>query len=450
MESYLDVYRRKTVSSERFFKRAKEVMPGGVCHNMHYFSPYPLYVKGAKGPKFWDLDGNEYVDLWMGNYTHILGHRSEVIVEAVERQLKEGIHWGLAFEKQVEWAELIRELLPCAEMVRFCCSGTEATMYAVRLARSWTGRRMILKMGGGWHGANTDLSLAVKWPYEMEESEGIPPELQQYAKVIPFNDVQGSLEIITQVKDDLAAIILEPAMGESGFVAASPDYLKMLRSETEKLGALLIFDEVITGFRLSLGGAQERLGMTPDLTTLGKIMGGGLPVGAVAGRREIIEKSAPDRKVKKSERTLVGGGTFSSHPLTAAAGLAMIHYLKDHADEIYPQLDARGQKIREGIQAAMRRHGIRVGVTGVGSLFQTHFPYREGETLNSAQALNQLTDTDRREGEFRIQMLNHGVHVVHGGGALSIAHSDREIQHIIEAAGSVAKEMAQEADRQKS
>jgi glutamate-1-semialdehyde 2,1-aminomutase len=276
----------------------------------------------------------------------------------------------------------------------------------------------------------------------MEESEGIPPELQRYAKVIPFNDVQGSLEMITQVKDDLAAIILEPAMGESGFVAASPDYLKMLRSETEKLGALLIFDEVITGFRLSLGGAQERLGTTPDLTTLGKIMGGGLPVGAVAGRREIIEKSAPDRKVKKSERTLVGGGTFSSHPLTAAAGLAMIHYLKDHADEIYPQLDARGQKVREGIQAAMRRHGIRVGVTGVGSLFQTHFPYREGETLNTAHAVNQLTDTDKREGEFRIRMLNNGVHVVHGGGALSFAHSEREVQRIIEAAGSVAQEMA--------
>jgi glutamate-1-semialdehyde 2,1-aminomutase len=449
MESYLDVYRQRTALSEKFFKRAKEVMPGGVCHNLHYFSPYPLYVKGAQGPKFWDLDGNEYIDLWMGNYTHILGHRSEVIVEAVERQLKEGIHWGLAFEKQVEWAELIRELLPCAEMVRFCCSGTEATMYAVRLARSWTGRKMILKMGGGWHGANTDLSLAIKWPYEMEESQGIPPEFQRYAKALPFNDVQGSMEIITQNKDDLAAIVLEPAMGESGFMAASPDYLKMLRAETQKLGALLIFDEVITGFRLSLGGAQQRLGVTPDLTTLGKIMGGGLPVGAVAGKREIIEKSSPDRKVKKSERTLIGGGTFSSHPLTTAAGLAMIHHLRDHADEIYPRLEANGQKVREGIQLAMRRQGVHVGVTGVGSLFQTHFPYREGETLNSAQALNRLTDTDKREIEFRIRMLNKGVHVVHGGGALSFAHSDREIQWIIEAAGMVAKEMAA-ADKQKS
>ncbi len=449
MESYLDVYRQRTGLSEKFSRRAKEVMPGGVCHNMHYFAPYPLYVKGAQGPKFWDLDGNEYVDLWMGNYTHILGHRPAVIVEAVERQLKEGIHWGLAFEKQVEWAELIRELLPCAEMVRFCCSGTEATMYAVRLARAHTGKKMILKMGGGWHGANTDLSLAVKWPYEMEESQGIPPEFQRYARAIPFNDVQGSLEIITQHKDDLAAILIEPAMGESGFVAASSEYLKMLRAETEKLDALLIFDEVITAFRLSIGGAQQRFGVTPDLTTLGKIVGGGLPVGAVAGRREIIEKSSPDRKVKKSDRILIGGGTFSSHPLTTAAGLAMIQHLKDHADEIYPRLDANGQKVREGIGAAMRREGVRVGVTGVGSLFQTHFPYRDGETLNSAQALNRLTDTDKREMEFRIRMLNKGVHVVHGGGALSFAHSDREIQRIMEAAGAVAKEMAA-ADKQRS
>ena len=213
MKHFFDTYRQKTPLSENLFKRSKEVMPGGISHNVHYFPPYPFYLKKAKGSKIWDVDGNEYVDLWMGHYTHILGHHPDVIVEAIERQLKEGIHWGIVFEKQVEWAELIQELIPCAEMVRFCCSGTEATMYAVRLARAFTGKNTILKIAGGWHGANSDLSLGIKMPYEKEESLGLFPELQQHTKVIFFNDLAKSLEIIHQNKKNLAGIILEPVIG---------------------------------------------------------------------------------------------------------------------------------------------------------------------------------------------------------------------------------------------
>ena len=154
MKDYAEDYRKKTPRSEALFKRAREVMPGGISHNVHHFSPYPFFVKYAKGSKVWDVDGNEIIDLWMGHYTHILGHHADVIVEAIERQVKEGIHWGIVFEKQIEWAELIRELIPSAEMIRFCCSGTEATMYAVRLARASTGKNTILKIAGGWHGAN--------------------------------------------------------------------------------------------------------------------------------------------------------------------------------------------------------------------------------------------------------------------------------------------------------
>ena len=284
MKHYSDAYRQKTQKSEALFKRARKVMPGGISHNIHYFPPYPFYVKYAKGPKVWDVDGNEIVDLWMGHYTHLLGHHHDVIVEAIERQVKEGIHWGIVFEKQIEWAELIHELIPSAEMVRFCCSGTEATMYAVRLARAYTGKNTILKIAGGWHGANPDLTLAIKAPYDQRESLGLLPDLERFTKSIPFNDIPRTQEILHQNKKDLAGIILELATGEGGFVPATMDYLKMLRSETEASGALLIFDEVITGFRLSLGGGQKRFGITPDLTTLGKIMGGGLPVGAVAGK----------------------------------------------------------------------------------------------------------------------------------------------------------------------
>src|SRR4030043_1119175 len=410
--NFFDLYRQKTPLSEKLFKRSKGVMPGGISHNIHYFPPYPFFLKEAKGSKIRDVDGNEYIDLWMGHYTHILGHHAEIITEAIDRQLKEGIHWGIVFEKQIEWAELIRELIPCAEMIRFCCSGTEATMYAVRLARAFTKKKTILKIAGGWHGANTDLTLGIKMPYEKEESFGLLPELEQYTKVIFFNDLSKSIEVIHQNRGDLAGIIIEPVIGEGGFLPATKEYLQMIRSETDRVGALLIFDEVISGFRVALGGAQERLGIIPDLTTLGKIMGGGFPVGAIVGKREILEKTSPEKKGNKWERIFIGGGTFSSHPFTAAAGLAMLGNLKDHAEEVYPLLEARGEKVRKGVQQALQSEGLCAAVTGIGSLFQTHFPLQKGVALNSPHSINQLTDVEKREVEFRIRMLTKGVHVM--------------------------------------
>lgn len=441
MKNFFDAYRQKTPLSEKLFNKSKEVMPGGISHNVHYFPPYPFVIQKAKGSKIWDVDGNEYVDLWMGHYTHILGHLPQILVEAIEQQLKEGIHWGILFEKQIEWAELIQELVPCAGMVRFCCSGTEATMYAVRLARAFTGKKTVLKIAGGWHGANPDLSVGVKIPYEREESLGLLPGLNQYTKTIPFNDIAGSLETIHQNREDLAAIILEPVVGEGGFAPATKEYLKMLRSETERLSALLIYDEVISGFRVALGGAQERFGIIPDLTTLGKIMGGGFPVGALVGKREILETTSPERKGKKWEKILIGGGTFSSHPFTVAAGLAALHHLKDYEEEVYPFLETKGEEVRKGLQEAFDREGVNAVVTGIGSLFQTHFPFQGDVTLDSPHSINQRTDIEKREVEFRIRMLNHGVHVMHGGGSLSIAHSEEDIERIIQATREVAKEM---------
>lgn len=445
MKHFFDVYREKTPLSENLFKRAKGVMPGGISHNIHYFPPYPFFVKRTRGSKIWDLDGNEYIDLWMGNYTHILGYCHPVIIRAIEEQLKQGIHWGLVYEKQVEWAELVQELIPCAKMVRFCCSGTEATMYAVRVARAFTGKKTILKIAGGWHGANSDLSSGIKMPYEKEESLGLLPELKQYTSVIPFNHLSASLEIIHQNKKNLAGVILEPVIGEGGFIPATREYLEMLRSETERLGALLIFDEVISGFRVALGGAQERFHVTPDLTTLGKITGGGLPVGALVGKREILEKTSPEKKGNKWERILIGGGTFSSHPLTAAAGLAMLRYLKDQAAEVYPLLETKGEQVRKGVQESLRREAIDAIVTGTGSLFQTHFLTQKGVTLDSPHTIHQFTDIEKREVEFRLRMLTKGVHVMHGGGSISIAHSVEDIEKIIQATREVAKEMKAKA-----
>jgi glutamate-1-semialdehyde 2,1-aminomutase len=441
MKHFSDDYRPKTPRSENLFKRAKEIMPGGISHNIHYFPPYPLFIKKTKGSKIWDVDGNEYVDTWMGNYTHILGYCPSIVVQAIQKQLKDGIHWGSVYEKQIEWAEMIHELVPSAEMVRFCCSGTEATMYAVRLARGVTGKNIILKATGGWHGANSDLSLGIKWPYEREESLGLLPELQKYTKVIPFNDSLRSLEIIHQNEKDLAGIILEPVIGEGGFIPATIDYLKMLQSETKKRGTLLIFDEVISCFRVALGGAQERFNIFPDLTTLGKIMGGGLPVGALVGKREILERTSPEKKRNKWDRILIGGGTFSAHPLTAAAGLAMLRYLKGHHKTVYPLLESKGEKVRRGVQEALNHEGLNGVVTGIGSLFQTHFPYEKNVTLNSPQSIHQFTDIEKREIEFRVRMLVQRINVMHGGGALSIAHSDEDIGKIVKAAHNAAREM---------
>jgi len=358
--------------------------------------------------------------------------------------LKEGIHWGILFEKQVELAELIQELIPCGGMVRFCCSGTEATMYAVRLARAFTGKKNILKIAGGWHGASSDLSIGIKMPYEREESLGLLPELLQFTKVISFNDLSQSLEIIHQNRDDLAGIILEPVIGEGGFIPATIEYLRMLRSETECLGALLIFDEVISGFRVALGGAQERFGIIPDLTTLGKIMGGGFPVGAIVGKREILEKTSPEKKGKKWEKILIGGGTFSSHPFTVAAGLAVLSHLRDHKEEVYPFLETKGKKVKEGVQRALNSEGLQAIVTGIGSLFQTHFPFQKEVTLDSPHSIHRFTDIEKREVEFRIRMLTKGIHVMHGGGAISMSHSDEDIEKIIEATREVAREMTQQ------
>jgi len=247
-------------------------------------------------------------------------------------------------------------------------------MYAARLARAFTGRKTILKIAGGWHGANPDLSLGIKMPYEKEESLGLLPELQRYTKTISFNDLAGSLAVVRKNRKDLAGIILEPVVGEGGFTAARKEYLQALRSETKRLGALLIFDEVISGFRVALGGAQERFKITPDLTTLGKITGGGLPVGALVGRKEILEKTSPEMKTKKWERILIGGGTFSAHPLTAAAGVAMLRYLKDHRQEAYPLLESKGEKVRKGVQEALDQEGLKAVVPGSALFSKPTFP----------------------------------------------------------------------------
>jgi glutamate-1-semialdehyde 2,1-aminomutase len=399
----------------------------------------------ASGSRIWDADGNEYVDLWIGHFALILGHNPPIVKEALEEVSNLGTHWGIVHEHEVKFAELIQENVPCAERLVLGVSGTEATMYAVRLARAFTKRRVVLKVAGGWHGANSELAWAIKGPYDHPESAGIIEEMGRYLKPISFNDVESTLKTIYEVKDDLAAIIVEPVVGAGGLIPADQGYLEILREETRKLGALLIFDEIITGFRLALGGAQEVYGITPDLVTLGKVVGGGTNLGVVAGRSDIFALCDPTVPRKKGEGVMVGGGTFSCSPLSMIVGYKVVEYLTKHADDVYFRINRLGQRLREGVEEKFQKHGILGKTTGTGSLCGAYFPYEADTVVKNPEEMQQLTDIHKVDHEFRIRMMNNGVFVMHGVGGVSMAHSDEDIDHVLAAAEEVAIEMAKSA-----
>jgi glutamate-1-semialdehyde 2,1-aminomutase len=439
---YLDQYRARTPNSRKLFERAVKVMPGGVSHRYRYMAPYPFFMKDGKGARIWDVDGNEYIDLWMGHYALIFGHQSQIFKEAMAEVAGLGTHWGILHEHEVRFAEAIQETLPCAEKLIFGVSGTEATMYAVRMARAFTGRSTILKMQGGWHGANSELLWAVRSPYDIPETRGLAPGLGRYTRAMELNDTEAALRIIHEVKEDLAGVIIEPVMGGAGFLPAEPGFLEMLREETRRLGALLILDEVITGYRLALGGAQQYFGIKPDLATIGKVAGGGGNLGVVAGRADILNQCDATAAREKGTGVLVGGGTFSCSPLTMLLGSKTLAYLKTHSTDVYGSIARRGEKLRQGVVEALGKHGINAKATGIESLFGLYFPYDPALTVRSPAQMSKMTDEQKVNLEFRIRMLNHGVFVIHGGGAVSTAHTDKDIEQIIAAAEEVAREMA--------
>ena len=434
-------YSIDTKKSKRLFKRAQKVMPGGVSHNFRSQSPYPLYIKEAYGGKFRDVDGNEFIDYWDGHSGLILGHNPPEIIRAVRRAALKGTHWGIVNKHQVELAELVCEMVPCGEEMRFCCSGTEATMYAIRLARGFTGRKVILKAQGGWHGGNTELSKAVMPPYDMDESMGLLPEAMQYTKHFPMNDIEAVKRLIEENRDDFAGIVVEAVVTSGGGVAGSPEFLQALSEVTREAGGVLILDEVITGFRLAPGGAQEYFGIKPDLCTLGKNLCGGMPIGALAGRREIMELANPQHSSVKNERVYIGGGTYSANPLSMVAGKAALKIYRDRRDDIYPVLERRAERLRKGMEEALRDCNIMAVAQGISSMFMVLFPYEDGYEPESC--LDVFTKTDMFKNiEFNFRMMNHGVYLVHGGGTLCTEHAEEDIDRTIEAAAEVAKEMA--------
>ena len=419
-------YESRTRRSAALFKRATKVFAGGVNHNARYYRPYPLFVKRAKGQHIWDEDGNAYTDYWMGHMALILGHSPKVVTEALSAQFENGTHYGMPSGLSVELGEEISRDVPCAEMMRFCNTGAEATMYLVRLARAHSRRRVVIKMAGGWHGYNTELNKGVKPPYDRTEGSGIAPEEQAFVKPVRFNDLDAVEGAVRGASGDVAAILLEPVLGAGGCIPADPGYLKGLRELADREGVILAFDEIITGFRVALGGAQESYGVVPDLASLGKIAGGGLPIGVVCGRKEIVSTADPGRKVFAS----IGGGTFSENPLTMTAGLATLRYLRKSRSAVYPRLEELGKRLRRGVDKVLSAEGLDAHTTGMGSLFLTHFgPASPYARRPSAE--------DRASAEaYGLHMISNGAFLLPGHpGGISAAHSRRDVDDFIRNSG---------------
>lgn len=414
-------YESKTPRSKRLYERAKKVLPAGVSYFIRYFEPYPFYVTRACGSKIYDVDGNEFIDFWMGHYTHILGHNPVPIREAVKKQLEQGIHLGVCHELEVALAEQVVRMVPSAEMVRFTNSGTEASMYATRLSRAYTGRSKVVKFEGCWHGGYDALQVAVKPPMNMPETSGVPEETVKNTIVAPFNDIEATRK--KTKNQEIAAFIIEPVLGAGGGIPAEKKFLKELRELSSEKDALLVFDEVITGFRLAPGGAQQFFGVTPDLTVLGKILGGGFPIGAVVGRREVMKRL--DATIYKRPELCFHGGTFCANPITATAGLTMLKLLQDGT--IINKLNKRCTKLRQQLKQIFENHHIDVQVMGEGSLFQTHF---SNEKIKDVHAVSRA-DVQRLD-DYHMHLMTKGVFFLPGKlGALSKAHTEADLEKLL-------------------
>lgn len=434
LERELERYVADNSKSRAMQERAEACLPGGDSRNSIWWPPFPTYVVRGQGSRMFDLDGNERVDLINNMTTLILGHSHPAVVKAVAEQLALGLSYPAPSSLVVEWAELICDRVPSVEKVRFVNSGTEATLNALRAARAFTGRQKIVKCEGGYHGAHDDVAVSVGpsfaeagdplSPTSVADYEGVAERAVENVIVIPYNDPEAASKIIRARADEIAAVIVEPIMGRIGMVAAAREFLVALREVTSELGIVLIFDEVIS-LRVSRGGTQEFLGITPDMTAMGKIIGGGLPVGAFGGRDDIMALFDP-----ASGPRVKHAGTFNGNPMTASAGIATMRNL---TPEVYEQINEYGEILREKLRTLIVEREAPMGVTGVASLFSLQFttaPMVNYRALESVDSTLQNT--------MFIGLLNEGFALSpQGAGNVSAALSLDEIDGFVAAVGRV-------------
>jgi|YelNatPaOPRAMG01_1025707.scaffolds.fasta_scaffold38012_2 glutamate-1-semialdehyde 2,1-aminomutase len=421
------MYLDSTPKSRSLFEKARKYLPGGVSYGLRYFSPYPFYVVKAKGSRVWDVDGNEYLDFWMGHGAIVTGHNYEPIIKAVREQLEYGAHFGWCNEWEVKWAEAVCRWFDM-DMVRPSNSGTESNMYAVRLARTYTGRVKVGKFEGGWHGGYDGLHRGVSYPYDKPSSSGLTESATRDIVLLPYNDLDGVRERVKG--EDLACIIVEPVMGAAGFIPAEKEFLKGLRELCSEKGILLILDEVITGFRFYKGG-QNYYNVKPDLITTGKAVGGQYfpGAGAICGRAEIMEKLDQIKIPNFWERSF-HGGTYVGNALTMRAGYTLIRELEDKSSQFFPYLDRLGEKVINGLNNIFARNSFEAYTTGLGSLFAIHFT-REKPVNGLTAERTKNRELNRKLFEF---MLNHGVVYSSPSTAhfvFSIAHTEEDINRFL-------------------
>ncbi len=415
-------------TSKLLFERAKKVIPGGVNSPVRAFKSVggdPVFFDRGEGPYLWDVDGNRYLD-YIGSWgPHLFGHKPPFIMTALEYALKHGTSFGAPSEAEVKMAELVHELVPSVEMVRMVNSGTEATMSAVRAARGFTGREKIIKFEGCYHG-HADFFLikagSGALTFGVPTSPGVTKGNAADTLIADFNNLSSVEQLIENNKGEIAAIIIEAVVGNMGVVKASDEFIKGLRELCDKEGIVLIFDEVMTGFRLAKGGAQEILGVKPDLSTFGKIIGGGLPVGAFGGKKEIMEKISPVGPVYQA-------GTLSGNPLAMAAGYAALKHIKEHPS-IYTQLEEKSAYLERGIRDGIALVNKNYTVNRVGSMLTLFFTEQPVTDFNSA-----VTADTKMYGKFFHELLKHGVYFPPAQFEalfVSTAHTPEDLDHTID------------------
>ena len=423
--------------SQALFDRAKKVLPGGVNSPVRAYRAVgrtPRFIERADGAYIWDVDGRRYIDYVCSWGPMILGHNHPVIREAVSKAVADGLSFGAPTRREVEIAELMTEMVPNIEMVRMVNSGTEAVMSALRLARGATGRDKIIKFEGCYHG-HSDCMLVKAGSSAIAggcpDSAGVPEGTAKDTLTAQYNDLNSVSRLFQENPDRIACVIVEPVAANMGVVGPDPGFLEGLRTLCDQNGALLIFDEVITGFRLAKGGAQEYFGVRADLVTFGKIIGGGMPVGAYAGSRELMEHVAPCGNVYQA-------GTLAGNPVAMAAGLAQLRYLNDHP-QVYEKINASAQKLAEGMRQAARQTGAPVVINQIGSLAA---PFFTADTVGSFSGAKR-SDLNKYA-EYFGRMLDSGIYLAPAqfeAMFVSAAHTDADIQHTIETVQTVFSAM---------
>lgn len=435
IDEFQQIYKINTKKSNLLYKKSVKIFPGGISHNIRFFNPYPFFVKKAKGKIITDVDNNMYTDYWMGHWALILGHSPNIISKAVANQVMNGTLYGTVNNLSVELGEIIQKLMPRAEMMRFASTGSEATMYAVRLARAKSRKKFIVKIIGGWHGFNSTLLETVNYPFDSAEGLGFSPE-RKYIKSIPFNDLDGSLKILNSIKNDLACIIIEPILGGAGCIVPDIDYLHGLQEFAKRNGIILILDEIVTGFRLSINGAYKMFKLEPNLITLGKIAGGGLPIGIVCGEKEILSLADPTNKSKDSYCS-IGGGTFSANPVTMVSGLQTLTFLKENKNEVYKKINNLGNFIRMELEKIFREYYIKAIVTGIGSLFHIHFPKGDIIKIKNAADVTSCNQEKLRYFYFVLMTKYKIFFLPNKMGAISYLHNKQDLIKLIESTRSI-------------